>query len=70
MTPREAQALTRVLHHLDGSVLLDEVDLFERDVAWLYNCACVATGVAIPLDEDALVTVLGEVAQRYADGGA
>jgi len=64
----EAGLILRLLHHLDGSQLLDEPDLV-ADLLTLHDQAAVTVGGALPLDDDALCDVLTEVAQRHADAG-
>jgi hypothetical protein len=66
---RQAEALLALLHHLDGSQVVDEQDLL-LDVSLLFEAASgVPRSGSLPLDMDIIEDVLGEVAQRHADGG-
>jgi hypothetical protein len=70
MNVREAESIVRLLRHLDGTQVLDEVDLYERDITYLQAFARKALGgLPVPLDDDQLVDTLAEVAQRHADAG-
>jgi hypothetical protein len=69
VTAAEADTILALLHHLDGSQLLDEIDL-TADLVTLHTRAAGAfRGGALPLDEDTLCDTLTQVAQRHADAG-
>ncbi|HEY8881966.1 MAG TPA: hypothetical protein VIM47_01050 [Dermatophilaceae bacterium] len=66
MNITEASTVLALLHHLDGSQLLDEPDL-TADLVILHDQAVVRAGGSFSLDEDTLCDTLTEVAQRFAD---
>jgi len=68
MTSREANSVLDLLRHLDGSQQLDPTDLIV-DVEALADAARVALGGALPVDLDVLLDTLGQVEQRFSDGG-
>lgn len=68
MTPLEGDTVLALLRHLDGSQVLDETDLVPELVI-LYQQVSHSTRPVPPLDEDVLLSTLGEVAQRFADAG-
>ena len=67
MTLAEADTVLALVRHLDGSQVLDETDLLpdvlrlaERATNVLFECN-------VTIDEDTLLSTLGEVAQSHAD---
>lgn len=68
MNTHEAGLILTLLHHLDGSQLLDEPDLV-ADLLTLHDQAAATVGGSLPLDDDALCDVLTEVSQRHCDAG-
>lgn len=67
MRPTDAQTVLMLLQHLDGSHMADPDALLPRLLALHASAAAAFRSGALPLDEDALLDVLGEVAQRHAD---
>jgi len=61
---REAQAVLALLHHLDGSQIVEADDLI-KDAEYL---AKTSSG-PIVFDEDTLFDTLAEVGQHHADAG-
>ena len=67
MNAREAQAVLALLHHLDGSQIVEADDLI-KDADVLYLGASLQ-GPHVSVDEDILFDTLAEVGQRHADAG-
>lgn len=69
MNRQDAEAVLTLLHHLDGSREATEETLV-ADLLTLHASAAAAfRGGALPLDDEALLWTLSEVAQRHADAG-
>jgi len=69
MKKSEASTILALLNHLTGAQTLDEQDLL-ADLRALHQSAAAAfRGGALPLDDDALLDTLTQVAQRHADAG-
>ncbi len=64
MNTREKDCLAALVHHLDGSQIIEADDLM-RDIEYL---AKTSSG-PIVFDEDTLFDTLAEVGQRHADAG-
>ena len=67
MNAREAQAVLALLHHLDGSQIVEADDLI-KDADVLYLGASLQ-GPHVSVDEDILFDTLAEVGQRHCDAG-
>jgi hypothetical protein len=64
---REAQAVLALLHHLDGSQIVEADDLM-KDADVLYLGASLH-GPHVSVDADTLFDTLAEVGQRHCDAG-
>ena len=69
MNRREAEVILALLHHLDGSHVLDEADFLPAVEALHASAAAAFRGGSLPLDLDTIEDVLSQVAQRFSDAG-